>query len=112
MRESVQRPKSRKRVAVPWRSMSLERGAAGIGRGDQRADAGAGDEIDRDFVFFQDAENADVRDAARKSAAQGDAYLRTFARGRTRRSADHEWLLPAILFWFACPPSKDPFVTL
>ncbi len=59
--------------------MSLERCAAGISRRNQRAHAGAGDEIDRDFVFFQDAQHSDVRDAARKAAAQSEAHFRAFA---------------------------------
>ena len=80
MRESVQRPKSRKRVMLACRAMCVERGATGVGRSDQGADAGAGNVIDGDFILFQDAQNADVRDAAGKSAAESDADFRAFAR--------------------------------
>jgi hypothetical protein len=54
-----------------------EGGAAGVGGGDQRAHAGSGDEINRDLVLFEHAQDADMRNAARKSAAESQAYLGT-----------------------------------
>jgi hypothetical protein len=47
----------------------VERSPAGVGRGDQRANAGSGYVINGDFVLFQDAQNAYVRDTAGKPAA-------------------------------------------
>ena len=65
----------------------VKRGATGVRGSDQRADAGAGDEIDGDFVFFEHAQDADVGDAARESAAEGDAYFRAFAGADRQRPA-------------------------
>ena len=47
--------------------------SAGIGGGDQSANAGAGDEINGNLVLFQDAQYANVGDAPRESAAQRDS---------------------------------------
>ena len=79
MRESVQRPKSLKAGGESLALHFVERRAAGVGGGDQRADAGPGDEINRNFVFFQHAQDADVRNAARESAAERQSDLRTHA---------------------------------
>ena len=57
----------------------VERRSAGIGGGDQRANAGAGDDIDGDLVLFQDAKHADVRNAAREAAAEREADFRATA---------------------------------
>ncbi len=55
----------------------VERASAGVGGGDKRAHAGAGDEVDWDFVLFEDAQDADMRDAAREAASERDAHFRT-----------------------------------
>src|ERR1700726_1261428 len=47
----------------------VERSSAGIRCGDQCADACASDVVDRNFVLFQDAQHANMRDAAGESAA-------------------------------------------
>ena len=80
MRESVQRPKSRKWVMAACCAMCVERGPAGVGRGDQRAHAGAGDEVDGDFVLFEHAQHSNMRDAARESAAERHANVRAVRR--------------------------------
>ena len=82
MRESVHRPKSRKVVSLPCSSMVLERRAAGVRGGDQRAHTGACNIVDRDFVLFEDAQHADMSDPARESAAESDAYFRALAVAR------------------------------
>ena len=53
----------------------VERSAAGVRGSDQGADAGAGDEIHGNFILLERAQDSDVRDAARESAAERDAYL-------------------------------------
>jgi hypothetical protein len=47
----------------------VERSAAGVGCGDQGANAGPSYVIDGDFVLFQDAQHAYMRDTAGKPAA-------------------------------------------
>ncbi len=53
---------------------------AAVGRADQRAHTGAGDQAYRNIFFFEDFEDADVGDAAGKAAAQGQSNA-----GRWRR---------------------------
>src|SRR6267143_1098371 len=50
---------------------------AGVGRGHQRANAGAGDAVDWDLIVVQNLQNTDVRYAARKSAPQRQTDSRT-----------------------------------
>ena len=50
----------------------VERCSAGIGSGDQGANAGARDEINGNFVLLEDPQHSNVGDAARKSAAERD----------------------------------------
>src|SRR5580700_7765663 len=68
----------------------VERGAAGVCRSNQSADAGAGYEINGDFILLERTQNADVGDATCESAAERDAYFRPFAGtiGKRAQSAD------------------------
>ena len=62
----------------------------------KRAHAGPGNAIDRNFVLFKDAKHADVRDAARESAAESQSYLgpHAFARVGERSQALHGFTEP------------------
>ena len=61
-------------VEIQEGAAHLRRGQArGVQPADDRSHAGAGDEVDRDPQLLEDLEDADVRDAARASAAQGEA---------------------------------------
>ena len=55
--------------------------AGGEGAANQAAHAGAGGHVDRNAVLLEPADDADVGDAARAAAAEGDADDRTAARG-------------------------------
>ena len=57
-----------------------KRGAAGIGRSENAADAGACDIRNRDVILLKDLENAKMRESARESAAESQAQTCTFGR--------------------------------
>ena len=58
---------------------------------DQAAHARAGGHVDRDVVLLEPADHADVRDAARAAAAEGDADGRPWLlRGRGDRDEQAE----------------------
>lgn len=63
----------------------FERSSGTIGRTDESADAGAGDDVDGDACFAKDAENTDVGDAAGETASERNADTRT--RGAAGRAA-------------------------
>ena len=52
--------------------------AAAIGGAYDRSDAGTGDEANRDSLFFEDFEDADMGESTGKTAAEGDADGRRF----------------------------------
>ena len=66
------------------------RQAACIQPADDRADARAGDVVDRDVHFFERLEHADMRHAARAAAAQHEADLRPM-RGAPLRLCMDPW---------------------
>ncbi len=47
--------------------------AAAVGCSDKRADAGAGDQADRNVFFFENFQNADMSNAAREAATQSQS---------------------------------------
>ena len=59
--------------------------AAAIGCADERADAGAGHQADGNIFFFENFEDADMRDAAGKTAAQSQSDAGKAAPARARR---------------------------
>jgi hypothetical protein len=63
---------------------ACERGAAGVSRSEDAADAGAGNARDRYAVLLEDLKDAEVRESASKAAAQGDAD--TWPNGRGART--------------------------
>lgn len=67
---------SRNRIEQPTRAI-VGFGAAGIGGGDNRASADAGDAVQGDAVLLEDAKDAGVRNSAGETAAkrQADARL-------------------------------------
>src|ERR1700731_3102084 len=60
----------------------LDGNAAAIRRSDERADAGARDEPDRDTLFFENFQDSDVSHAAGKAATEGEADDRSSRAGR------------------------------
>src|SRR5260370_29967223 len=56
----------------------IQRCPRAVSHGDQRADAGTGYTIDRDFSLAQNAEHAKVCDSACKAACKGQADSRAF----------------------------------
>src|SRR5207247_9973141 len=55
----------------------------GVDASDERPDARPDDEIDRDLVLFQDLQDPDMGQPARRAAAQGQADLESFEHLRT-----------------------------
>ena len=51
-----------------------QRGAAGVGGAENAAHTGAGNVRNGDVIFFQNLQDAEMREAASKSATKGEGY--------------------------------------
>ena len=77
-------------VAASRQDLS-ERSAARVRRAQNAADACARDMRNRNVILFEDLQDAKVREAARKTAAERDADARTRLPGGTCRTVAADW---------------------